>query len=576
MKKNQLSLLSASGVAVFLISGGVAAYFLLQRHLLRERAVMSAQLVPEDALVTASISTDIEQWQKLQKYGTPETKAALKKQLTQLQDKLLKANGYSYEEDIQPWLGETVMIAYLGAGTPTAQKEDEKEDTEEELPTEIPFIKQPDIIVLPIENPVQAKLLLDKANSKRQLLDRTYKGIPIRETKKNQSHQFSAAVVGRFLVVTKNPYITELVIDTYTGEPSVAATPGYTKALSQIQASKPFAQLYLNMPAFSAMAAANSGRSLSPENLAAAEQKQGMATTVILESEGISFRSISWLKPDSTSSHRVENRNSSLVQLLPADTLLMLSGGNLEQLWRNYLQGAESNLLTPIPPETLTEGLQGTLNLDWEKDLLPWMGGEFLLGIVPASDDVLALPDNQQLPQLGAGVVVMVLSRNRSLAEKSFQQLDEVMVNRYQFIVEETELEGKPIVRWTSPLGGISATHGWLEDDVAFLTFGAPITNSFFPQPEALLTQTPIFQKVVPTQPNPNNGQFFLNFERTVNSSNLNIPKLSPKQQVLAQAINAIGVTAAISDEHATRFDIFVQLKTVATPSTPPEPKQSK
>ena len=575
MKKNQLSLLAASGVAVFLISSGIAAYFLLQRYLLRERAVMSAQLVPEDALVTASISTDIEQWQKLQKYGTPETKAALKQQLTQLQDTFLKANGYSYEEDIQPWLGETVMIAYLGAGTPTVQEED-KEDTEEELPTEIPFIKQPDIIVLPIENPVQAKLLLDKANSKRQFIDRTYKGIPIRETKKNQSQQFSAAVVGRFLVVTKNPYITELVIDTYTGEPSVAATPGYTKALSQVQASKPFAQLYLNMPAFSATVAANSGRSLSPENLAAAEQKQGIVTKVLLESEGISFRSISWLKPDSTSSHRVENRNSSLVKLLPADTLLMLSGGNLEQLWRNYLQGAESNLLTPIPPETLTEGLQGTLDLDWEKDLLPWMGGEFLLAIVPASDEVLAIPDNQQLPQLGAGVVVMVLSRNRSLAEKSFQQLDEVMANRYQFIVEETELEGKPIVRWTSPLGGISASHGWLGDDVAFLTFGAPITSSFFPQPEALLTQTPIFQKVVPTQPNPNNGQFFLNFERTVNSSNLNIPKLPSKQQVLIQAINGIGVTAAISDERTTRFDIFVQLKTVATPSASPKPKQSE
>ena len=225
MKKNQLPLLLASGAAILLISGGVAAYFLVQRHLLQGRATMSAQLVPEGA-VTASISTDTEQWPKLHKYGTPKSKAALKKQLTQLQDRLLKANGYNYEEDIQPWLGETVMIAYLASGTPT----------------EIPFLQQPDLIVLPIENSVQAKQLLAKANSKRQLAERTYKGIQIRETKKNQSQQFSAAVLGRFLVVTKEPKITEQVIDTYTGEPSVAVTPGYTKALSQIKASKPFAQ----------------------------------------------------------------------------------------------------------------------------------------------------------------------------------------------------------------------------------------------------------------------------------------------------------------------------------------------
>ncbi|NES25378.1 MAG: DUF3352 domain-containing protein, partial [Symploca sp. SIO3E6] len=542
------------------IGGGVAAYLMVQRHLLRGRAVISAQLVPEDALLTASISTDTEQWQKLHNYGTPETKAALKKQLTKLKDRFLKANGYNYEEDIQPWLGETVMIGYLESGTPA----------------ETPFLKQPDLIVLPIENQIQAKELLAKANSKRQLLARNYKGIQIRETKKNKSQQFSAAVLGRFLVVTQNSPTMEQVIDTYTGEPSVAATSGYTKALSQIKTSKPFAQLYLNMPAFSATAAANSGRSLSPENLAAAEQKQGIATTVTLESKGIRFRSISWLKPDSTFSHLVENRNSNLAKRLPADTMLMLSGGNLEQLWRNYLQGAESNLLTPIPPETLTEGLRGTLNLDWEKDLLPWMGGEFLLGIVPASDDVLAIPNDSQFPQLGAGVVLMVLSRNRSRAEKSFQQLDEVMATRYRFLVEEIELEGQPIVRWKSPLGGISATHGWLENNVAFLTFGAPITNSFFPQPEALLTQTPIFKTVAPTKPHPNNGQFFLNFERTINGSNLNLPPLPPQQQVLAQAINAIGVTAAVSDERTTRFDIFIQLKTAATPSISPKPQQSE
>ncbi|NES25312.1 MAG: DUF3352 domain-containing protein, partial [Symploca sp. SIO3E6] len=58
MKKNQLPLLLASGVAILLIGGGVAAYLMVQRHLLRGRAVISAQLVPEDALLTASISTD--------------------------------------------------------------------------------------------------------------------------------------------------------------------------------------------------------------------------------------------------------------------------------------------------------------------------------------------------------------------------------------------------------------------------------------------------------------------------------------------------------------------------------------
>jgi hypothetical protein len=63
----------------------------------------------------------------------------------------------------------------------------------------------------------------------------------------------------------------------------------------------------------------------------------------------------------------------------------MLSGGNLAQFWQDYAQGAESNPLTPIPPVNITAGLQATLGLDLEQDLLPWMGGEFSIALIPAS-----------------------------------------------------------------------------------------------------------------------------------------------------------------------------------------------
>jgi hypothetical protein len=245
------------------------------------------------------------------------------KQLNQLQNNLLTANGYNYEQDIKPWLGKTVMVAYLpygasAAGTGTAQAS----------PTEISFVKQPDLIVLPIDKPTEAKQLLDKAKSQQstQLAERSYKGISIRETKKSNAQNYSVALLDRFLVVTNNPKTTERVIDTYKGTASVAATPGYTRKLGKISASNPFAQLYWNGSVLSA--AANS-RASSPEQLAASQQRQGVAATVTLEPEGMRFRGISWLKPNSTQKYEVQNTTSRLPRRLPGDTLMMFSGGNL-------------------------------------------------------------------------------------------------------------------------------------------------------------------------------------------------------------------------------------------------------
>ncbi len=572
LKKNKPFLLLSLGAAVLLIGGGTAAYWLLgQRNLVVGDAPVGSQLVPEDALATASITTDSEQWQQLREYGTPETRAALDNQLTQLRDNLLTANGYNYEQDIQPWLGDVVMIAYLPSVAPTGG------GTEQPKPAGIAFFKQPDLIVLPIENPAQARQLLEKSKSQKatQFLERTYRGIQIRETQKSDSQNYSAAVLGRFFVVTNNPKTTERVIDTYKGAASVAATPGYTKELTKITASKPFAQLYLNIPTFSAVAAANSARSLSPEKIAAQQQGQGVATTVTLEPEGMRFHGISWLRPNSTQKYAVENRTSHLPRRLPADTLLMISGSHLAQLWQDYARGAESNPLLPIAPANLNAGFQAALGLDLEEDLLPWMGGGFSLALIPASQDVLTSPQNRQSPQLAAGIVLMVEASDRSRAEATFQQLDQVMATRYQFIVEETKLGRQPVVSWTSPLGGVNATHGWLEGNVAFLTLGAPIGSEIVPQPQATLPQTPLFQQAVPTRPNPNNGQFFLDVERTINSGNLNLPQLPTEQKMVAKAIRAIGVTTAISDQRSTRFDLFVHLKKVFTPSASPQAKPS-
>lgn len=569
LKKNNPLLLVTLAVVTFFVVCGITSYGLwLHRNMLLKNAPLGSQLIPQDALVMASISTNPLPWQNLQQYGTPETQAAFHKQLTEIKNNLLTANGYNYEQDIQPGLAETIAIAYLDNPTSSTKPQGKPNQS-----LEIPFLQIPDLIVLPMGNPAQAKQILDKAKSQTvtQVGERIYKGVPIRETQKNNTTNYSFAALGRFLVVTTNPSIMDRVIDTYKGDDAIAITPGYVERLGTIVATNTFAQIYFNIPALSKIAAINSQKALPPEKIAASQEKQGIATTVILEPEGIRFQSISWLKPKSQRKYKVKNANSRLPRRFPANTLLMISGGNLTQLWQDYAATASSNPLAPMPPANFSAGLQATLGLDLEKDLLPWMEGEFALALIPATDDLLKLPENlQPSPTLGAGVALIILSSDRASTDRAFQKLDEALKTRYQFTVENTQINRQPVVKWTSPLGGAIATHGWLEGNIVFFTLGAPITNTILPQPSATLIQTGIFQQVVPNLPKPNNGQLFLDIDRTLNRATLNLPTLPQPQKSLIQAIRALGFTIAINDERSTRFDIFLKLQKALTPNLSP------
>jgi hypothetical protein len=564
-KKRKPSLWLTVGAAVLLIGGGTVAYWLwVQRKTSVGNFPIGAQLVPQDALVAASITTDPKQWEQLREYGTSDTQAVLDQQLATLRDNFLTVNGYDYQKDIQPWVGKEIMLAYLSSEVPVSPPN-------AKTPTSVaPVTQLAMVMLLPIENPVQAQQLLDKPDSqKTRFIERTYKGVQIRERQGGTS-QISTTVIDRFLVVSTDPKATDRIIDTYKGEASLAATPGYPQALGQIQASEPFAQMYVNVPTAAAVAASNSARSLSPQNLAQVQQKQGIAATVTLEGDGIRFKGVSWLKPNSQKQLVVENKAKSMPNRLPGETLLMVSGGNLQQLWQDYREGAESNPVTPIKPEDLRARIKFFSGLDLDQDLLPWMKGEFSLALIPAPKGTPS--------ELGAGIVLMIQASDRSQAEKSLNQLDEYVAKQYQFQAQKAQIEGQPVVNLTSPLGGLTATHGWLDNNVAFLTVGAPITNLMLPQPKSALIDNELFKKAVSTELSPNNGHFFMDVDHTINAGNLTLSPLtpqSPQQNTffkLLTGVRGVGVTAAVHDERSSRFDLFVVMKKVGQPNPSPTP----
>lgn len=561
IKKKKPSLLLPVGAAVLLIGGGGAAYWALTQGGIGSGDLpIGAEVIPQDALMTLSVSTDPGQWQQLREFGTPQSQAAFDQNLAQLRDRLLTANGYDYEKDIQPWIGKEVSIALLApAATNNA-------------PNAAPVLPKPvAIVVLPIQNPLQAKQLLDKPRSSTagKLVDRTYKGFQIKETQ-GKAETLSATVFdGKLLVVATDPKAMDRAIDTYKGEkgqPSLKATPGFTQALGKIQATPSFGRMYLNFPAATAFTVANSGKVAAP-NLAQMSQTQGVATTMSLEAEGVHFKGITWYKPDSQKTYKVENNGKSMPGRLPQNTLLMTSGGNLKQFWQNYTQGATAiNLaLPPVSPDWLQKALKSTINMDLDNDFLAWMEGEFALAMVGVPDgSPSGLPFN---------LLFMVQSSDRRATETTLKQLDQTMADKYKFKVEEAKAGDQPVTNWSSPLG-FAVTHGWLSDNVAFIALGSPsvpVVNDILPKPAASLADSQPFKASVPSAPSPNNGNFFANLD-LYKAKKLPLPQLPLGNQNLLDAIRSIGVTAAISDDRSTRYDVTVLLQKAGKPAPLPSP----
>lgn len=587
-KKNKSSLiLTVTAIAAIINGGGAAYWVLMQEKSMQDNFPVGAALIPQDALMALSVSTNERQWQQLREFGTLQSQAGFEQSLAKLRDRFLTANGYNYQQHIQPWLGKQITLAFLsplkkiseGKLTKQITPATESENAESEAPEPE---KQSVVMVLPIDNPLQAKQILEQPQSpfnKNQWTEREYQGVKIKETKVNEDESFSTAVIdGKFLVISTDSRGIDRVVDTYKGAASLANTPGYNEALKKIDDNRAFARLYVNIPA-AAVAAKTAKEQLSPQALAQIQQQQGLASNIILESQGIRFKNISWLNPNSQRRYQITNNAGEMPQLLPANTLMMVSGGNLKQFWQEYVQGAQANPMTPFKPKELRSAVKTFSGLDLDQDLVSWMGGEFSVSLIPAKQENQR---NAQYPNVGPGVVFMVKTSDRQTAEKNLAQLNEIMSDKYKFKAEKSQLGNQPVVNLVSPVLGVKMSQGWLDGNIAFLTLGAPITEEIVPRPKNNLTQNELFRNTVPSELKPNNGHFFIDIERMGIDTTANLlsfllrlsPDITTQNNLRNQLspMQAIGVTAAVSDERSSRFDIFVKLKKVREGGTLPAP----
>ncbi|QKD83055.1 DUF3352 domain-containing protein [Thermoleptolyngbya sichuanensis A183] len=539
-----------AGAAIALIAGGGLGYWLSRQP--KPGAVSDVpaglEAAPRDALLALSISTRPAQWRQLREFGTPQTRARLDQALVNWRDRLLTSKGYRYAQDIQPWVGDEVTLVLLA---PAAETE-----------------KPPALWILPIEDVEKAQQSLSRLGAGASAPARSHKGIALRTLAGTEGQTLSAAVLeDRLVLLSDTASAIERAIDTYQGGEALTQLPNYSLALAQTAVPEPFARLYVNGPQAKAIAAANSIQPAPLLGLTPLQNNQGLVASARLTETGVQLRGFNWLPADSQNRYRVINNAGDLPKRLPDDALMVVSGSSFQQFWQGYSQqGSVVNPRNPLNPNMLREGLLSTTGLNLETDLVDWMNGEFALALLPQ-------PDATGERRLSLAWVAE--TSDRPAAEASLAKLDEVMGSRYRFRVTRAEVGGQPVVGWASPFGSINATHGWLNNNTAFLTLGTGTLPSLLPQSETPLSTDPDFLAATTTSLNNQNGQFFIDIERLLTSDTpFPLPNLPNGAEIFLTGMRSLGITTAIEGDRTTRYDLNLILQKSTEPVAPLPPPE--
>ncbi len=546
--KRPRSLFLTLGGALLLIVGGAAGYWLLGGSKLSNIPV-GAKVIPQNVLMSLTLTTNTAEWKRLSQLAPSPTRKSWEQGVQDLETQLLQPLDLSYDKHIRPWVGDSLTMAFLVPEGAIAEAVD----------------RQVTVWVLPIRDFERAQDLW-KSNQLTQgkpSQSRTYSGVEIRGFQAKDGADYGIAILDQqFMVFTNVGASMDQIIDTYkTTKPSLVQTPRYQEAMGAIQAGAPFAQLYVNLPAAATKMTASGNRQLSEETIDRIKEVQGIGSTVILESDGIRFKSISWLGPDTQQTLEVDNTAKDLANHFPQNTILMISEGDFQQAWRDYALGTPLKLVLPFNPKAWSDNFDQSIGIDFNDEFVPWMDGGFAAALVPAQqNEANNTPKNRNQ---GLGIALLAKTSDPAAATKALQNLDDKVQQRYAFQITESKIANKTVTSWKVHPGIVVGSHGWLDKNTAFLTLGAPITNRLVPPPKTNLTQAKLFRDTTRSQLQANDGHWFINVPQTLNLTQNSplLPKLTPNLLRFFRNFEVIGVKSAVNNNWSHRYDIQVKFR---------------
>ncbi|OKH38913.1 hypothetical protein NIES2119_07155 [[Phormidium ambiguum] IAM M-71] len=533
------------GAAVLVACGVTGGYLYLRGVFSDFSPLASAKIVPDEALVTGVVSTDGKAWSKLQQFGTSEAHKIINDSLTNLHKQLFAENTkIDYAKDIQPWLG-SVMFALLPSN-----------NTQEIATSEKPNY----LVIIGIKDKISAisfatKLKKSSDGEKQEI---QYKGIKIWECGSKDKNTYITLLNDR-LVIAPEKKSLEAAIDTFKGEPSFADKVGAKLMLEKgIDLSNEIAEIYVPESKNVITELLDQNASISQLTPTSVKQLKNMKSVIVgvgIDNLGIRMKAIGEVQQKPIKPVEFNPTPGKMVSKFPLNTVALVSGYGISQGWKEAVTQAKKNPQFNSQVNGIRNYLKENVNLDLDKDILPWMDREFAVGAFPASEGVLA--------PMGFSAALVVKTSDRKAAETALKKLDNIAQTN-SINIDRRQIEGKAITEWSNDQG-VLLGHGWLDKESMFVAVGRPIVEAMASSSKTL-EKNQAFQTVTSSLPKPNTGSFYVDMDTVMsvfNSNfllNLQLP-LSSDTCAMLNSIRGIGVTANKVNPSTNQMEIVFALK---------------
>jgi hypothetical protein len=201
-----------------------------------------------------------------------------------------------------------------------------------------------------------------------------------------------------------------------------------------------------------------------------------------------------------------------VLNYIPGNSYVMVSGQNLALAWENISAGLEANETTQSFLEQARTMFTAFTGLDLDADVFGWMDQGFSAFLFPTAET----PLTTILPDLHIGLGIALQTRDRDRATATFRTLDETLGSTFLTLDTQT-VDSTSITGWGFPLEDGTASvsflgRGWVSDDTLLLSTSlGSLTELLGLEPLQTLPNTFRFVQSTRSFPQPNQGYLYAN-----------------------------------------------------------------
>ncbi|UBF26035.1 DUF3352 domain-containing protein [Kovacikia minuta CCNUW1] len=295
-------------------------------------------------------------------------------------------------------------------------------------------------------------------------------------------------------------------------------------------------------------------------------------THLWVQPEGIHGQTnLYYTKPQPQWVTSAEPNANQILSRLPAATYVSANSRNFKQQWQNMVEAGQYDPVSQDFVVSMRKTVPSLIGLDLEKDLLPWMDGEYTFFLFPTQGGLF----NYISPDFNLGLGLMVQTSDRPAAEAALKKLDQFVQSqsRGEVSIVPRLIKGQPVVSWEGRQKDKILSifsHGWVGRDTLVVTTGTGPMAALNPKPYLPLHLNYTFKTATESLPAPNDGYFYINMGSSLallyglilpSVPQTYAPFVQQVQQVLGTLRSVSTTTSATAD--AQRVDSLWVLKTV-------------